>query len=235
MNKNNVLILCLAVILFLLVLAILPLAVEEQRGNDIIKQNVNQVSQVIEDRMTEISDLSSEVDGEWRGLCKKNSIQTVEDFYIMVYSDPKLIEYYYDFDWVNAVVGTQGEDMLAFVAHRKDDIIKKTKKPIKIPKGDGYITDGKRVIRTFCCNDIDIHPSAGPPEKKITASPPIETLDLIPSAGFPQPPIDIAPVMLYHNSPHFERINQPHQPVPEPNTMLLFASGLMLLVYMKRK
>ncbi|MDH4100828.1 MAG: hypothetical protein OEV28_09685, partial [Nitrospirota bacterium] len=90
----------------------------------------------------------------WYGLCAKNSINSVEDFRRTVEADPILAQHYADFDFDNARVEYLDKPMMAQVAFRKGDVIGYTKHKIMLPKGDRYITDGVRKVRTFCCNDI---------------------------------------------------------------------------------
>jgi hypothetical protein len=179
--------------------------------------------------LTGIEDASSEVNGEWRGVCKKNSIHSVEDFQRTVQNDAVLSSHFSGFNWENAKIGKQDEEILAYVAHRKGDVIKKTSKPIRLPKGDGYITDGVRVARTYCCNDINMTPSAGTPNKEL---PPIA---MTPSAGEPGEglPLGVFPAVhswepfpgsLSRSSQSFDAPDS--KPVPEPATMLLFGFGI---------
>lgn len=122
----------------------------------------------------EPADANSEIAGKYYGLCEKNSIRSVEDFRKTVQNDPVLSAHYSGFKWESAKMGKQDKELWTFVSYRKDDIIRRTTKPIRLPKGDGYITDGLRKVRTFCCNDYDI---ASPPMKVSLADLPAEPVE----------------------------------------------------------
>jgi hypothetical protein len=112
-------------------------------------------------------DASSEMSGAYLGLCKKNSIHSVADFRKTVLNDPVLASHFAGFDWEAAKLGTQEKALWTFVSYRRGDEINRTTKPVRLPKGDQYISDGNRTVRTFCCND---YVSAPPPEQVAMAA-----------------------------------------------------------------
>lgn len=101
----------------------------------------------------EPADAASEVAGQWYGLCEKGRVRSVEDFRMIVANDPLLARHFAGFDWKNARMGKNEEVLWTYLSYRKGGTIFSTTKKIKLPLGDGYISDGQRKIRTFCCND----------------------------------------------------------------------------------
>ncbi|MBM9615822.1 PEP-CTERM sorting domain-containing protein [Desulfobulbus rhabdoformis] len=220
-----------------------------QQRNDKILTDVEGVSKSHKTRsgqkdsadpeLAEFVDASSEKNGRWYGLCKKQSIQSIEDFRRTVENDPALSVYYAGFHWEDAKIGSLKEDVIAYVAHRKGDLIQPTTKPIKLPKGDQYITDGERTARTYCCNDIDLAPSAG--EEPPTKIDPGEYAPFAPARntdpGRTNPPIfppgEDSPL----GTPTHSLPKDPPPPavVPEPGTLTLMGGGLLFLAAFGRK
>lgn len=104
----------------------------------------------------EPADASSEISGHWYGLCPKNSIHTIADFKGIVENDPLLSKHFSGFKWDKARMGIHKGAIWTHLTFRKDEKIRTTKKVVKLPAGDGYITDGDRWVRTYCGNDYTI-------------------------------------------------------------------------------
>lgn len=102
----------------------------------------------------EPANAGSEVQGKWFGLCRMNSIHSVEDFRRTVEADAVLAGHYAGFDFDNARIEKLDKPAMVYVAYRKKDNISYTTRMIKLPAGDMYITDGKRKVRMYCCNDF---------------------------------------------------------------------------------
>ena len=126
-----------------------------------------------------ISDTSSAYGNKWAGLCQKQSISStvanspVDAFYDVVNNDSTLMIHFYNFEWSKAKVIRLNKPTEASVAHRAGSVIKLSKKKIQLPKGEEVITDGKRTVRTFCCNDVYEVTDAAPPVVTKVEDPPI--------------------------------------------------------------
>lgn len=203
-----------------------------------------------DENLSEIDNASSELNGKWRGVCAKNSVQTVEDFRNIVENDPVLSIHFAGFNWEKAVLGQQAEETFMYVTHRKGAVIKQTSKPIRLPKGDGYITDGVRSARTYCCNDISLTPSAGIPNLTPSAGSPSKDIPAGPfftDIPFYAPPLALPNPFLTEYSPsnHIPTLDPTPDPdpdpdpdpapVPEPGALLLAGIGLIALLLACRK
>jgi hypothetical protein len=98
-------------------------------------------------------------------------------------------------------MGRLEEAVWAHLAYRKNDRISTTRRAIRLPKGDGYITDGKRSVRTYCCND---YVQAGAPPDEL--------------ASAPEPPDSPVPPPV-----------PPSTVVPEPSPLVLMGAGIAIL------
>lgn len=111
--------------------------------------------------------------GRWYGLCRKNSIRSIDDFHRAVSEDQTLRVHFANFRWEKARMERLDKPMLAYVYFRKDRLIFRKETPIKLPAGDQYIVDGIRRVRTHCCNDF----VEGPPlvDSNLSGNPPPES------------------------------------------------------------
>ena len=179
--------------------------------------------------------------GQWRGLCPKDNARTLEQFHAIVDADKELSAHFAGFAFERAYeIETMGPTRHS-VAHRNCKDIVYTRKAINIPAGDRQVTDGRRVVRLGCCNDIvtvPYVPSDGttmigqlPPEEDLppiyTPPDPLQpTTPFSPVIGPPERVRISAPVSTYSVAP--EGSSSP-APVPEPGTMILFGVGIAIL------
>jgi hypothetical protein len=102
----------------------------------------------------DFQDSNFESNGKWYGLCRKNSIQSVEDFRKTVAKDQALKIHFANFQWEKARMEKLDKPIMAYVNFRKEENIFQKRTPIQLPAGDRYIVDGNRRVRTHCCNDF---------------------------------------------------------------------------------
>ena len=196
--------------------------------------------------------------GEWRGLCKENSIHSVDDLRRTIAADPTLKAHYSDLNLDIAKVDWSVEPVRAVVYHRKGDVLAPTSRAITLPAGDKYITDGYTRVRMHCCNEFIPVPPAATPPIYTPPAPPVQTYLPPPLYG---PPEETPPSLTYFGTPNTitghrqggtttEHITTNHTtetilikdqtkddvaPVPEPDTLLLFGAGLGLLSFFGRR
>jgi len=146
------------------------------RRNDVAIENpATKAREAVVAELSKVNDASSEVDHKWLGLCMKNTATSVAAFKRIVEKDPVLARHFEGFNWANATIGKQESETMAYVTSRKGDIIGQTAKKIHLPKNDGFITDGVHTVRTYCCNDIILAPTAGAPVMTFSSGDPSET------------------------------------------------------------
>jgi hypothetical protein len=197
------------------------------------------------DYITQVDSQTSELNGEWLGLCAKDKIETVEDFHTQVINDNILVEHFSNFNWSMAEIKQLTQSVQVNVSHRKGDVILPSTKTITLPKGDKYITDGRRMVRTHCCNDIaskpqgpngdDYQPYTPGPKDSVDISSKIpmptgsaRTPQILPeNIGFTMP--SGGGGFYPPNPPEPPPPNPPNQ-TPEPGTMVMLVVGLLVLI-----
>lgn len=97
---------------------------------------------------------SKGLDGKWKGLCPRDPERTLEQLQEVVAHDSVLAEYYTDFNFKRAYELSTPGPTRYIVAHRDGRDIAYTRRTVRIPAGDRQVTDGKRIVRLGCCNDI---------------------------------------------------------------------------------
>lgn len=153
--------------LVVLLLVAIAMMVQSFLAKEKVVSQVPPVKLAVE-KIEEPTEANSEIDGKYYGLCKKNSIKSVEDFRAVVSKDPVLTSHFAGFNWETARLGKQENALWTYVSYRKDEVIRRTSNAVRLPKGDAYVTDGSRVVRTFCCNDY----VAAPPPRQVSMAPP---------------------------------------------------------------
>ena len=174
---------------------------------------------------------SSEISGKWYGLCGKNTVHSVKDFHEIVMRDPLLTWHFTGFNWEKAEMGQLSRAIWTHVTYRKNGHLGVTRKVLKLPKGDGFITDGDRWVRTYCCNDYVL--AAAPGQEIITGPARLMPLKLYsmkdPAMNLEMFDTDlnrllerIASSMRENAAKYAEAMA-----VPEPNSLLLVAIGVV--------
>jgi hypothetical protein len=131
------------------------------------------------------ADSSFEKEGQWYGLCRRDSIRSVEDFRRTVANDETLRVHFADFKWEKASIKQLEKPVFAYVYFRKADTVFRKAKPMGLPAGDEYITDGKTRVRTHCCNDYTEAPPLVASDSEFPPAPAEETpLPFAPSLAF---------------------------------------------------
>lgn len=133
----------------------------------------------------------------------------------------------------NLVAIRTREPMQAFVSYRVGEKIRWTSKKVRIPPGELLLTDGRCVIRTRCGNRIVERMTRSEVLAGSSDLDPMQEMMFdTPLPSIAQLPLALQPVLtpgvtlhdLWKNGP------PPAEYTPEPGTMVLFASGLLLML-----
>lgn len=183
-------------------------------------------------QLQQITNSNSEHNGKWRGLCQKNSIQSIDDFKHLITIDPILQKHFIKLNQEQLEIKKTSHSIKATVYHRLGDLLAPTSKPINIPAGDLFITDGTIKVRMQCCNDyIELPPtSAGasmPPQ--LIIYPEIEVLSFPGNNNLAPSNYEKEQNIISNDN------NDTITSVPEPSTMLMFGIGLLILFKKENK
>jgi hypothetical protein len=175
-------------------------------------------------------------------------VMSREELASVIGSDSVVARHYARFAVEQARIIRAGESQFMHVSYRLRNKVYWTAKKIRIPQGESLITDGNEVARTRCGNMVSAAPQEPVSEEEPTAEsfempllaqveapeldmPPAIGLDF-PDVGVPmiEPyiPVQRPTILPYYYRPLF--IVQPDVVVPEPGTLGLLATGLIVLV-----
>jgi hypothetical protein len=234
-----------------LVMLVASFNASEHAQRDVRERVEPRADRVVRTSMRLDHPAASKEAARWFGLCSAYSATTVARFKTQVMSDPQLMEHYRYFDWEKAVVIANPEDWYSSVLYKKNGKVFWTKKRLLIKKGEKILTDGKALIRTYCCNQIALAPPGPflpppdepppedlqPPEAPAMPDFPPPTLDIPPGlTAFiaPPKPLPVLPLKPLPIGSAKQRSSRVPTAVPEPGTFFLLAFGLGALAVLRR-
>jgi hypothetical protein len=149
-------------------------------------------------------------------------------------ADPIARAHYEGVELENLIAIRTREPMLAFVSYRVGDKIRWTSKKVRIPPGELLLTDGRCLIRTRCGNRIVKRLTCSEVSSGVVDLDTMQDMMFdtpLPSIAWLPPALQpvLAPGVTLHDlwkdgAPHSEEYT------PEPGTLVLFASGLCLML-----
>jgi hypothetical protein len=182
-----------------------------------------------------------------------SGIHSVSDLADAMEREPKL---YPGFDLSRAKASTVKESFWAHTSYRKNGRIYFTKNPVLILAGETIYTDGNIMIRARCGNELSVVPltpvlTDEPPDTELLTPPsfeipvPDQPIPTVPT-GSPIPPptteTPIAPPPIFPIVPPLccaaFPVTLPPTPTPEtpePETLVLFGTGLVALIYWRKR
>jgi hypothetical protein len=146
--------------------------------------------------------------------------------------DPLVAEHYRDIRMENLVAVRTQEPMQAYVSFRQDGHIWWTSKELTIPRGELILTDGQHMIRSRCGNRIQqkqptsfVHSDSMTEQTRdLLMDAPMPSLAKLPPHLQPVLPPGVVVADLSKDS------NSQPSPVPEPGVLILFGSGVLLIL-----
>lgn len=171
-----------------------------------------------------------------------------------VFHDPVVAGHYADFDLSKAHVVRLDRDRAVYVSYRLGDRVYWTKKTLRLFKGETLISDGVHEARTRCGNRLSDTPAGPvspqePPPTAMAAPPTLFAVNQPPpvfplTPPLPPPPGSVPPSgppgggiipppifpIVGGGPPHSTTPTPPPAKVPEPATVGLLATGLVILI-----
>lgn len=182
----------------------------------------------------------------------------VAELRVALARDPVAAAHYASFDLARAHVVRLEREQYAHVSYRMGDHIFWTSRTLKLREGESVITDGEHTARTRCGNLVaEIAPGPPAPEEpapELFDTPLPVDLEPAPLLQLEAPPADeppIVPLVVLEEEPPVDVIDflppivigvgTPQPPptppgaiTPEPDALILFASGVLVLLGLAR-
>ena len=192
----------------------------------------------------------------WHGLCPRDT--PLLELEATIARVPALAAWYAGFNWPQARIVGAPQGMRRHVAYRHTDgHLYYTRQPLALRPGEPLVTDGVRIIRGWCCNELVSIPPGPPAQEEPptealqppavippglppawgtppaqrppwVTQPPVESPPVASPPDKPMPPIILPPVLVTSFVPP-SVFATPPLPVPELGTGILFLTGLVVI------
>ena len=97
-------------------------------------------------------------------------VESVSELRKAIATDPVVAAHYKGFNLSKARMERLGTPQVAYVSYRVGDHVYWTRKPLVLPAGERVITDGSRIARTRCANQVANLPGATSPAEPAAAA-----------------------------------------------------------------